>query len=507
MMVFHRFNLFSVNRHFIQFNKLPLTYDAHFFPFLARYSRGIDDTCVYLCDSRVCVRNGQMNIVGNTPSRRNINQVVQRMRDMPSSRVRDVTDRYRDASDSDDYPMSSDNEGSRRRPAHTAMAYFDDDDERDDEEDARAQQLLRNRFFNNVMNDHQRAIPSVSPAVLDHVHISNLPGADTTAATTTTTTTTILTKKKGGVTAEQAKAGELKSISLGEAYSNIYGDTVVKRREHYREIGYDEPSVDSGDEDGDSDDSQNDSPPQRKRRRERMESGDEEDSERSGHSKKRKKRCSSCGGCGGGDSGEGGDNSQQLRANRGRTAPLDCFLCTWGNEHYDGLSVPHINELFRLVKTYHGAMQNTDLAQMVHLYYKENVYDPSQGMKMLYPSTVQDHLENYHSLSASTFIIESMRRYQRAQFLVLEKLCFEDGSVNPKQLAMMGVCQNQMLKLFGANKRAMILDPEYNPEELKAKARDINLVQRFSYQDERQGRVRQKTINNAVGSEITRFEL
>lgn len=446
----------------------------------------------------------------STQPRRNINHVMQKMKaivPLSSPRVQDVTHyEYDDYEDRDD----SANNYSPTMLAHRYTNNNNNEDG-DDDEDEEMQQVLRNRFFNRVINNTQHTMPVANPAVLEHIHISNLPGVDTSAATTTTTTTTILTNKKGGATKGAAVAAEPpKNISLDAGYNEAYTKCVIQRRSLYKAIGHDEAGFDndeSGDDDEDDDDDDDDVDAfmekigrkrttdkgesgngNKKRKRTVGDDGDEESSSNSSSGKKRSKRMVS------------------YNDNNCKGAVDECFLCTWGNEYYDGMSVPHIQEMFRMVKSYHGQMRNTDLAQMIHLYYKEHVYDPSQGHRMLYPSMVQDHLENHHSLSAATFVVESMRRYQKLQFICSAHMCLENGSVDPKQFAMFNTCQTRMEKIYHLNKASMILDPKYNPEELNEKARDINITSRFSYQDEQQSRLQNKRLTGAAGREATRFE-
>ncbi len=72
----------------------------------------------------------------------------------------------------------------------------------------------------------------------------------------------------------------------------------------------------------------------------------------------------------------------------------ECFLC---DKIHDGIHGPHIEKLSLIMNECYGKYSNEELAQRIHLYFKENVYNPESGMAMLEKEDVLEHIESHHN--------------------------------------------------------------------------------------------------------------
>lgn len=218
---------------------------------------------------------------------------------------------------------------------------------------------------------------------------------------------------------------------------------------------------------------------------------DESDEEKSLESNKRKRLDD-------GEEGEGGEGGgrkkRQKRELFDKSKRKECFLCSWGNKQHDGIEAPHVNKLVDIVKTNYAVHDNVDLAWEMHLYFKEDIYDPTTGMEMLTPEAALDHIEGMHSLDAIMYIGEMTRKLKKLYFMLEQSVCFEDGTLDIKVLDQMWKCLKAMNELYKMKPKEMNFSNGNNADDMKRAANCINLLPKFEQKDTRKKTNKQRII-------------
>lgn len=93
----------------------------------------------------------------------------------------------------------------------------------------------------------------------------------------------------------------------------------------------------------------------------------------------------------------------------------ECFLCSWGNRHHDGIKAKDVNVLHDIMDQYAGC-DNIELALQMHLYFKQKIWRANTGMTMLTKEIALEHIEGLHSLSAILFLGESIKACKKIMF-------------------------------------------------------------------------------------------
>lgn len=133
---------------------------------------------------------------------------------------------------------------------------------------------------------------------------------------------------------------------------------------------------------------------------------------------------------------EGEERETRIRKRtRYREGVSECFLCSWGNLYHDGIEAPKINKLTEIIKSNYGKHNNREIAQELHLYFKNEIYDPKRGMVMLTAATALEHIEGLHCLDATIYVGESIKRLKRIDFLLENKIFREDDSYDHQSLS------------------------------------------------------------------------
>lgn len=88
----------------------------------------------------------------------------------------------------------------------------------------------------------------------------------------------------------------------------------------------------------------------------------------------------------------------------------ECFLCMWGNKYHDGIKAKHVNGLHNIILKQYPKCNNIDLAKQCELYFMKWIYRPGTGMGRLTKEIALEHIEGLHTLNATIFIGESMRK-------------------------------------------------------------------------------------------------
>lgn len=125
----------------------------------------------------------------------------------------------------------------------------------------------------------------------------------------------------------------------------------------------------------------------------------------------------------------------------------ECFLCAWGNKFHDGIKAKHVNRLIDIMDEY-GMCSNIELAGMLHLYFKHKVYKPEEGMSMFTKEVALEHIEGLHSLSASIFVGESIRKWKKVFFGFENALFKENGKYDEKAFDKLEKAQKILIMLY-----------------------------------------------------------
>lgn len=146
--------------------------------------------------------------------------------------------------------------------------------------------------------------------------------------------------------------------------------------------------------------------------------------------------------------------AKSYAARRRREAPHydtqkrgECFLCAFGNRFHDGVKAKKVNRLFDIVDGY-GMCDNMELAQQLHLYFKENVYKPGQGMTMLTKEIALEHIEGMHTLSAIIFIGQSIKTWMKVFFNSANTLYKANGKIDKEASILMRDSQKMLNELY-----------------------------------------------------------
>jgi len=115
----------------------------------------------------------------------------------------------------------------------------------------------------------------------------------------------------------------------------------------------------------------------------------------------------------------------------------ECFLCSWGNSAHDGIYSQHLQKLRDIYIKNRAYVQDEALALMLHLYFKENVWDPRiNGMPMLTSRNALMHIRNFgktHTLNASEHVIESIRFWSKVHQNLSKSLFRQDEKIDKDQ--------------------------------------------------------------------------
>jgi hypothetical protein len=143
------------------------------------------------------------------------------------------------------------------------------------------------------------------------------------------------------------------------------------------------------------------------------------------------------------------DDDDEESADAQRTAHREeCFLCSWGDRFHDGLEAPAVIRLNLILDLNYGLVDNRAIAQMMHIYFKERIYDPTRGMAMLTQETVLEHIEQMHSLDPRIMLGETIRMYQRLIAVLQNEIFYGNGSFGRFQFAALNQATRQLLMLY-----------------------------------------------------------
>lgn len=122
---------------------------------------------------------------------------------------------------------------------------------------------------------------------------------------------------------------------------------------------------------------------------------------------------------------------------------IQCLLCHWENN----FNTREITRLFELIDRYHGQMSTPDLANMLHLYYNQQILTEN-STEILELSTVIEHLEGKHRLDTKMFIGESIRKYQKIMDTMKVMIYSPGDTIDHTAFVAIQETQNKLQELY-----------------------------------------------------------
>lgn len=163
-----------------------------------------------------------------------------------------------------------------------------------------------------------------------------------------------------------------------------------------------------------------------------------------------------------------------------RATRNECMFCSHGNSQLDGMEAPHIKKLFDIVRLQSGNRDNLETSWEAYLYYMEEVYDEADGLPVLTPEIILDHLEGMHSLNAGLYLAEMIRKETKLLFLLGEAMCLEDGTFDFKVLAEYRKSQTILNQYYKMKPDTLAFSEENNEEDMKRLASSISIQPKFT---------------------------
>lgn len=179
----------------------------------------------------------------------------------------------------------------------------------------------------------------------------------------------------------------------------------------------------------------------------------------------------------------------------------ECFLCAYGNSFHDGIMIPHIDRLFKIVEEFQGIIDTESLAKMIYLYYKEEIYNNKEykgQYEKLPMHVIIEHLTQPHSLNAKNFIINSIRDFLQIRFLVKDKLCKNDGTLDLKYYTILEKVQTRLERLYHTDPKKMNFNHGASATDLNNMGPIFNMMQLFPQRLEKIEREKMKKKTKAV---------
>jgi hypothetical protein len=158
----------------------------------------------------------------------------------------------------------------------------------------------------------------------------------------------------------------------------------------------------------------------------------------------------------------------------------ECYLCAWGNKFHDGIEAPHVNKLVEILQTNYGIHSNIEIAQELHLYFKNHVFDPTTGMKMLTKEIALEHIEELHSLDARIFIGESIKSEKKLLFCFQNAIWRDDNTYDKDTLAQYRKSKKELRDLYMMPISKMNFNNGNNADDMKKAANYFNLMPKFN---------------------------
>lgn len=164
------------------------------------------------------------------------------------------------------------------------------------------------------------------------------------------------------------------------------------------------------------------------------------------------------------DSESGGDDNMVYYNKNSNSSFKECFLCSWGNSAHDGIYSKQLEELKNIYIKYRAFSTEEDLANMLYLYFIENIWTPNSNMPLLTPLIALEHIKNIgktHTLNATEHIIDSIRLWSRVRDNLQYSLYHQDNKADKDQFNCLMNTQKILNSLYTMKPKNMsFIDPD-----------------------------------------------
>ncbi len=123
-----------------------------------------------------------------------------------------------------------------------------------------------------------------------------------------------------------------------------------------------------------------------------------------------------------------------------------CPLCQWKN--HNDMNNKYIDRILLLINRHQYTMCNHELTEMICKYYESKVYMKEGYDMKLKSSTVLEHIEGKHSLSANQFIVDSIREHQKIKTMASESMFLSDDKVDHNAFRLFQKAQENLESLY-----------------------------------------------------------
>lgn len=161
---------------------------------------------------------------------------------------------------------------------------------------------------------------------------------------------------------------------------------------------------------------------------------------------------------------ESNDDMVYYNKNSNSSSFKECFLCSWGNSAHDGIYSKQLEELKNIYIKYRAFSTEEDLANMLYLYFIENIWTPNSNMPLLTPLIALEHIKNIgktHTLNATEHIIDSIRLWSRVRDNLQYSLYHQDNKADKDQFNCLMNTQKILNSLYTMKPKNMsFIDPD-----------------------------------------------
>lgn len=153
----------------------------------------------------------------------------------------------------------------------------------------------------------------------------------------------------------------------------------------------------------------------------------------------------------------------------------ECLLCSHGKNDIDTEQVANLKYL---LKENIGVRSDVEVARMLHLYYKKNIY-PNSDLPMLSTASVLNHIETMHSKNARMFISAQIDDEAMMYRLFRNKVWRADGSWDEKALKEYRASKRELRLLFMMRQEKMNFNEGATADDQSREAKFIQLTAHF----------------------------
>lgn len=182
----------------------------------------------------------------------------------------------------------------------------------------------------------------------------------------------------------------------------------------------------------------------------------------------------------------------------------ECFLCSWGNRHHDGIKAKYVNALHDIMEQQYNVCNNVDLALQLELYYKKKVYRPNCGMSMLTKEIALEHIEGLHSLSATLFLGESIRACKKIMFGMQNAIFKANTKYDKEAINQFKEMLKLLCMLYKMNPDQMLFNYGKTREDTASMGRPFNIMTQLKQVRDKDRRSKQTKQLNSTNASFQR---